>query len=154
KKGPQRSDVNDPPVLALDHVTSENLARAQCAGEVRIHQAVPIGFEKVQRGGAQVESGGIYQDIDSSKFRERGSEQVFERFAIGNIAGNAKGPASPFFDFTGDDFNLVHAAPGWNNVGACFGEAARQCLADSRGSTNDDGYLIVQLQPAISHMAS
>ena len=57
------SDVDDAAITALDHMTSENLARSQCTGQVRIDELVPVSIGKVQCRRALVESGGINQDI-------------------------------------------------------------------------------------------
>src|SRR6516164_4846963 len=62
-KGPQRSDVDDSAVAALQHRWGKDLARPQNAGEIGIHNGLPILFRKRQSWLALGSSRRVHENV-------------------------------------------------------------------------------------------
>src|SRR2546430_10882578 len=60
----QRSDVDDPAVAALHHVTTEDPAGAERPGEVRVEDLGPARLVHVERRRARRYSRGVYKNVD------------------------------------------------------------------------------------------
>jgi hypothetical protein len=115
---------------------SENLARAQSSGKIRIEDVGPFFLFHGERRPALNFPGTIDKDVDFAKAPERSGKQLFERRTITDIRANAQSLASTPFDLGCGFVNLFPAARRSDNIGSSVGEAEAQRASYARSSSD------------------
>jgi hypothetical protein len=135
-EGIERRDVDDPAIAACEHGPAEDLAGAEGAGDVGVHDGLPLVFGKVDGGGALDLAGAVDEDVDFTEGLEGGRAECFEAGAIGDVGWLTQRPNAGCFDGGCSLIDLLGATAGGDDVGACFCEANRHGETNARGATH------------------
>ena len=106
----QRGDVDDASVATLQHVLAEDLAGAQRAGDIGVHDVVPGLLGDRQRGLALDLSGAVDENVDLAELLQGSGEQCLERSAVADVGGEAQSAAAFGLDRLRGLFHLLGAA--------------------------------------------
>src|SRR5437667_117768 len=69
-EGGQRTNINDAAIAALEHVPAEDLAGAQCAGQIGFDDGIPLLFAQIESWRALRDSGAVDEDVHAPECRD------------------------------------------------------------------------------------
>jgi len=151
-EGGERGNINDATVFALDHVTPKNARGTQGAGQIGVHDGVPIGLGEIHGGHALGTARGIDQDLHIAEFAKDGRGELLNAGWVGHITGMSERTAAQLADLGGGALDVVGTATGRDDVGTGLRQALGDGKSDARGPADDDGGLICQIEKWVGHV--
>jgi hypothetical protein len=94
---------------------------------------------------------GIHKDVDFAKLAQDGIMERLQRWAVENVARDARRSAAEGFDFAGDRVDLLDAARAGNHVGTALSEAQRDGVTESRGAAGYNCHAAGEIKQTLAH---
>src|SRR6266581_5991949 len=84
-KGGQRRNINDPSILAINHVAAEDTAGTKRTVQVCIKYAVPLGIGNFQGRRTLRGTGAVHENLHATECRTSSIKKFFKRGFICDI---------------------------------------------------------------------
>ena len=88
----------------------------------------------------------------ASSGRFTGIGIALQRSAVRNVGRDTQRAPAELFDLARRRFNLFRAARSRDYVGACLGEAVRDCASNTGSAADYDGHFAVKLKWRVGHI--
>ena len=127
-------------------MATEDLAGAERAGDIGVHDVPPEFLGEVEGGRALDLARTVDEDVDLAEGGEGPVEEGLEGLAAADVGGEPEGAAAGCLDGVGGFLNLFGTAGGGDDIRSSFGEAEGHGEADARGAADDDGGLAGEIE--------
>jgi len=148
------TDVDDAAVVARNHTACDGLRDEKAAAQICVENQIPIIPSDFERGLANVAAGIVDQDVEMAVDVFGSRSKFLDVLLIADVEFEGGGAAAEGPDFFFKGRERFAAAAGEDEVGAGFGECAREILSEPAACAGDDGDAAGEVEEVIRHMRS
>ena len=140
------SNINDAAVAALDHVTANDAASTEGAGQICFEDGVPLGVRKIEGWSTLGTAGTVDENLNAAELLAGGGKQILDCRFFGDVTGHFERAPAEGANFFCGSLNEIHAPAGGHDIGAGLSEALGEFKTDAAGAPDDKRGFIVQFE--------
>src|SRR4051812_11237708 len=119
-------------------MATENLARPQSSGQIRLDNRIPVFFLKIQRRRAFGAPGGIDQNVYLAESIDAFVQDFLHRFPVGHVRSNTQSFSPALFDFRRRGFDLLEPSRSGYDISSGFSQTVCDSPPDAARSADNN----------------